>query len=99
LEQSFGQVRFHERRATGRRGALPGLVIHGAVRLQVALATRRHTFTASDLAPCDPHVWRDVRSQIAFRQDARRKQFRFRKDPDAYLSTLESRLLKTSLRS
>ena len=40
LEQSFGQVRFHERRATGRKGALPGLVVHGAVRVQAALASR-----------------------------------------------------------
>jgi len=53
LVQSFGRVRFHERRATGRRGALPGLVVHGAVRLQVALATRMQTFTASDLVPHD----------------------------------------------
>jgi hypothetical protein len=99
LEQSFGCVRFHERRATGRRGALPGLVVHGAVRLQVALATRTQTFTASDLVPHNLQVWREVRSQITFRQEARRKQFRFRKDPDAYLSTLEAQLLKTSLRS
>ena len=99
LEQSFGRVRFHERRATGRRGALPGLVVHGAVRLQAALATQMQTFTADDLAPHDLQAWREVRSQITFRQDARRKQFRFRKDPVAYLSGLEELLLKTSLRS
>ena len=99
LEQSFGRVRFHERRATGRRGALPGLVVHGAVRLQVALATRIQTFTAYDLVPHNLQAWREVRSQITFRQEARRKQFRFRKDPDAYLSILESQLLKISLRS
>lgn len=99
LEQSFGRVRFHERRATGRRGALPGLVVHGAVRLQVALAARMRTFTAQDLAPHDLQAWRSVRSQIAFRQEARCKQFRFRKDPDAYLSALEAQLLQISLRS
>lgn len=99
LEQSFGQVRFHERRATGRRGALPGLVVHGAVRLQAALATRMQTFTADDLAPHDLLAWREVRSQIAFRQEARRKQFRFRKDPVTYLAALEEQLLKSSLRS
>ncbi len=42
LEQAFGQVRSHERRATGRRGAFPGLVVHGAVRLQAALAGGRY---------------------------------------------------------
>lgn len=99
LEQSFGRVRFHERRATGRRGALPGLVVHGAVRLQVALATRIRAFTALDLVPRHLHAWIEVRSQITFRQEARCKQFRFRKDPDAYLSTLEAQLLKTCLRS
>ena len=99
LEQSFGQVRFHERRATGRRGALPGLVVHGAVRLHAALATRMRLFTADDLAPYDLQAWRQVRSQITFRQDARRKQYRFRNDPLAYLSVLEAQLLKESLRS
>src|SRR5947209_1590243 len=66
LEQSFGQVRFHERRATGRKGALPGLVVHGAVRLQAALATHIQAFTVDDLAPHDLQAWRDVRSQIVF---------------------------------
>jgi hypothetical protein len=99
LEQAFGQVRFHERRATGRRGALPGLVVHGAVRLQVTLAARTQTFTADDLLPRDLQVWRSVRSQMTFRQQARCKQFRFRKDPDLYLAHLEAKLLQTSLRS
>ncbi len=99
LEQLFGRVRFHERRATGRRGALPGLVVHGAVRLQAAFATRMQTFTADDLAPHDLQAWREVRSQVAFRQEARCKQFRFRKDPAAYLALLEQLLLKPSLRS
>lgn len=99
LEQSFGSVRFHERRATGRRGALPGLVVHGAVRLQAALATRIRTFTANDLAPHDLQAWREVRSQVAFRQEGRRKQFRFRKDPATYLAQLEDQFLQIGLRS
>src|SRR5436305_6946667 len=98
LEQSFGQVRAHERRATGRRGALPGLVVHGAVRMQAALATRLHPFTSEELAPQDVQAWREVRAQIAYRQEARRKQWRFRKDPATYLATLEAQLLKMSLR-
>jgi hypothetical protein len=99
LEQSFGRVRFHERRATGRRGALPGLVVHGAVRLQAALATRTQTFTAHDLAPSDQEQWYEIRAQIAFRQEGRRKQYRFRKEPVVYLSLLEEQLLQEGLRS
>jgi hypothetical protein len=57
------------------------------------------TFTADDLAPHDLQAWRQVRSQIVFRQEARRKQFRFRKDPLTYLAVLEEQLLKPSLRS
>ena len=99
LEQSFGQVRFHERRATGRKGALPGLVVHGAVRVQAALASRVHIFTAQQLAPHDLQVWRGLRAQVSFRQESRCKQSRFRRDPSAYLAALEAQLLKHCLRS
>src|SRR6266699_591211 len=93
LEQSFGQVRFHERRATGRKGALPGLVVHGAVRVQAALASRLQVFTAQQLAPHDLQAWRDLRAQVSFLQESRCKQSRFRKDPPAYLAALEAQLL------
>src|SRR5205807_3262853 len=33
LEQAFGSHRYHERRATGRKGASPGLVLRGSARL------------------------------------------------------------------
>ncbi len=99
LEQSFGQVRFPERRATGRKGALPGLVVHGAVRVQAALASRLHVFTAQQLAPHDLQAWRHLRAQVSFRQESRCKQSRFRRDPSAYLAALEAQLLKESLRS
>jgi hypothetical protein len=99
LEQAFGQVRFHERRATGRRGALPGLVVHGAVRVQAALASRLHTFTAHELVPHDVPAWRTLRAQVMSRQESRCKQLRFRKDPPAYLAVLEAQFLKMSLRS
>jgi len=99
LEQSFCQVRFHERRATGRKGALPGLVVQGAVRVQAALASRLHVFTAQQLAPYDVQVWRDLRAQVSFRQESRCKQSRFRRDPATYLADLEAKLIKDSLRS
>ena len=93
LEQSFGSVRRSERRATGRRGAVPGLVVNGAVRVQAALATRVKTFTADDLVPHDLQAWRSIRSEVSTRQYARCKQSSFRKDPSAYLADLECRLL------
>jgi hypothetical protein len=93
LEQSFGAVRRAERRATGRRGAVPGLVVNGAVRVQAALATRLKIFTADDLVPHDLQAWCAIRAEVSSRQVCRCKQFRFRKNPSAYLTDLEQRLL------
>lgn len=93
LEQSFGAVRRSERRATGRRGAVPGLVVNGAVRVQAALATRLKIFTVDDLVPRDLQAWRAVRTEVSSRQECRCKQYRFRKNPSAYLTDLEQRLL------
>jgi hypothetical protein len=95
LEQCFGSVRHHERRATGRRGAVPGLVVRGSVRVVAALAARFSCFTAEALRLRDYQLWRQVRKRLAYRQEARRRQFRFRKDPLAYLAQIEARLLQT----
>jgi hypothetical protein len=62
--------------------------------LQAALATHIRLFTVQDLVPHDLQQWRDQRTQISFRQEGRRKQFRFRKDPGAYLALLEEQLVK-----
>ncbi|EFH84917.1 transposase [Ktedonobacter racemifer DSM 44963] len=99
LEQAFGYVRRSERRATGRKGTIPGLVVRGPVCVTAALATRLHLFTDKELVPHDLLAWHHLRKQIASRQQARRQQFRFRKDPTAYLAALEGRLSKMSLRS
>ncbi len=40
LEHLFGSHRYHERRASGRKVASPGLVVSGAVRVLAGLATR-----------------------------------------------------------
>ncbi|GHO63834.1 hypothetical protein KSC_027260 [Ktedonobacter sp. SOSP1-52] len=98
LEQAFGKVRSAERRATGRRGAIPGLVVRGSVRVTTALATRLHLFSGEELVPNDLTRWRQLRSEVSSRQEARCKQLRFRKDPHAYLVALEQRLSKMSLR-
>ncbi len=93
LEHLFGTVRHHERRATGRPGTVPGLVVRGMVRVVAAIATRLHPFTGDELRPRDPQAWAVLRHQVAFREQARRQQFRFRKDPVAYLTSLEARLI------
>lgn len=97
LEQFFGAVRYHERRATGRKGASPGLVVRGAVRVVAAVAARGHTFDETALRPTDLPTWRALRQQLQTRQLARRAQRRFRKDPDAYLTALEDALCRASL--
>ena len=97
LEQCFGSVRYHERRASGRKGAAPGLVVRGQVRLLAAVATRTREVKAEDLRPRDVVAWRDLREELDTRQEARRRQMRFRRDPEAYLRALEQRLLKPCL--
>jgi hypothetical protein len=105
LEHVFGTARHHERRTTGRKAASPALVVRGAVRVVAAVATqqrqqRARPFGESDLRlqrPADLARWRHLRAELAHRQDARRAQRRFRRDPDAYLTALETQLLRPSL--
>lgn len=99
LEQCFGSARYHERRATGRKGAIPGMVVRGAVRVLAAVATHFQCFCVQALQLRDPQAWHDLRDQLSYRQEARRMQFRFRKDPLAYLAVLEEKLLKAVLPS
>ena len=97
LEQYFGSARYHERRATGRKVASPGVVVRGAVRVVASVATRLHHFCAADLQPTDVVRWYTLRDELETRQQSRRAQFRFRRAPDAYLATLEHKLLQLSL--
>lgn len=93
LEQYFGTARHAERRATGRKGASPALVVRGAVRVVAAMATQFQAFSAAELCPADVLAWRTLRQQVTARHDTRRLQARFRRDPATYLATLEERLL------
>jgi hypothetical protein len=95
LEQCFGSVRHHERRATGRRGAVPGLVVRGSVRVVAAVAARFYCFTAEELRLRDYQLWRQIRERLTYREEAQRRQSRFRKNPAAYLAQIEARLLQT----
>jgi hypothetical protein len=97
LEQLFGSHRYHERRATGRKGASPALVLRGSARLVAAMATRQREVTASDLAGADRGEWRRLRAELDERRQRRVDRHRFRRDPDGYLRGLEARLNQPGL--
>jgi hypothetical protein len=94
LEQFFGSYRYHERRSSGRKVACPGTVVRGSVRLVAAVATRLRPIGVADLVPSDQAAWRRLREQLARRQAVRTLGRRFRRDPVAYLRSLEEALIK-----
>ena len=94
LEHCFGIARVHERRATGRRGAIPGVVVRGSVRVMASVASTQQVFSLEDLRPKDYQRWRDLRRQLRQREEACRQQWRFRKNLAAYLAAIEVRLLQ-----
>ena len=94
LEHCFGVARVHERRATGRRGAIAGVVVRGSVRVIAAVVSKKQTFSAEELQPREYQRWRDLRQHLQACEETRRRQFRFRKDPVAYLAALETQLLR-----
>jgi hypothetical protein len=98
-EQYFGSARYHQRRASGRIHASVATVVRGSVRVLASTATRLHLFGEYELRHPNLERWTTLRRALEVRQEARRQQGRFRKDPAAYLATLESRLLKPSLPS
>lgn len=99
LEHCFGSARYHERRASGRKGASPAMVVRGSVRLLAAVATPPEGFDASSIRPIDIERWRALRGSLEKRRESRRAQLRFRRDPEAYLGRLEEQLLKQALPS
>jgi hypothetical protein len=99
LEHCFGQHRFHERRATGRKRGAPNAVLHGSVRLLASAATRLRGFTASELVPHDRERWQKLRQSVRRRFALRAQGRRFRRDPKAYLAQLEAEFLKQTLPS
>ena len=97
LEQFFGSYRYHERRCSGRKVACPGTVVRGSVRLVAAAATRSRPIEACDLIPADLGAWRDLRGSLQRRQQMRTFGRRFRRDPVAYLQSLENSLINQIL--
>ena len=97
LEQAFGSHRYHERRATGRKGASPSLVLRGAAKLVAGLATRHREVSAADLASADRDEWERLRAELEVRRERRVERRRFRQNPDAYLQDLENKLIQSRL--
>ena len=97
LEQAFGRHRYHERRATGRKGASPALVLRGSARLVAGLGTRAGAGAVADLAGADRDEWKRVRAELEERRQRRVERRRFRRDPDSYLNALENQLIQSRL--
>ena len=97
LEQFFGSYRYHERRSSGRKVACPGAVVRGSVRVVASAATRLRRIEAADLAPSEVSAWRDLRESLERRQVVRTMGRRFRRDPVAYLRSLEESLINQAL--
>jgi hypothetical protein len=97
LEQFFGSYRYHERRCSGRKVACPGTVVRGSVRLIAAAATRSRPVGVADLIPSDVAAWRELRRSLGRRQAVRALGRHFRRDPEAYLRSLEDSLINQTL--
>jgi hypothetical protein len=91
LEQLFGSIRYHERRASGRKQVAPMLLLRGQARVLASVSTRLRTYQATDLPPENLARWRSLRNALEGRQETRRQQRRFRRNPQGYLLALEDR--------
>lgn len=99
LEQTFGRVRYHERRASGRKVASPSLVTDGSVRVPASIYTRTAMVTVQMLASVPHARWRARRAELERQHEARRLRCRFRKHPERYLANLEHEVDKLTLLS
>ena len=97
LEQAFGSHRYHERRASGRKGASPALVLRGSVRMVAALTTRQREVPVTELSSADRIAWRRVRAELEQRRQLRVQRRQFRRDPHSYLRALENKLHQSTL--
>jgi hypothetical protein len=96
LEHLFGSVRYHERRASGRKVTAPMFLTRGRVRL-ITAACQQHAFSFTELQPKDLTEWRALRQELAQRQATHALQRRFRQHPAAYLAHAERLLHPESL--
>jgi hypothetical protein len=99
LEQAFGSHRYHDRRASGRKGASPSLVLRGAVKVIAGLVTRAGEVTAEQLSGADRATWRAKRAELDERRKRRIDRRRFRRNPEDYLRDLEDKPNQSPLRT
>ena len=99
LEQAFGSLRYHERRASGRKVASPSLVLSGCFRMASSIFSRTRTVTPDMLATVPHAKWRAARAELEQRRQSRCLRFRFRKDPRRYLAELEAKCDKLNVPS
>ena len=97
LEHLFGSHRYHERRASGRKVASPGLVVRGSVRLVSGVLTRLGEAKADELAPQAVAEWQQLRRDLERRRLIRVQGRRFRRHPQAYLLELEEKIPQSRL--
>jgi hypothetical protein len=98
-EQLFGSHRYHERRASGRKVASPGLVVRGGVRLVSGVMTRLGEVQVEELAPQAVGDWQELRQDLERRRHTRVQGRRFRRNPRAYLRELEEKIPQSRLPS
>lgn len=97
LEHLFGTARYHQRRITGRKAVPPSVVLYGPARLPAMIITPVKSFTAEQLVPTDMGQWYRLRESLEYRHQARVWGYRFRRNPDKYLTNIEEKLIKPSL--
>ena len=67
LEHTFGSHRYHERRASGRRRASPGLVVVGAARAHFELGDAAAAGRGAEIPPGYVNGWQDLRARLESR--------------------------------
>ncbi len=77
LEHLFGSTCYHERRATGRKHASPGLLIEDYVRIVASVASQHYRFRQPDFQPHNLAHWRSLRTQVNGRHEARQRAIPF----------------------
>ncbi len=73
--------------------------MRGSVRVVAAGASRLVSFSAADLRLADVAAWQLLRQTLNYRHEGRRRQLRFRRDPQVYLASLEQSLFRSGLPS
>lgn len=90
LEQFFAHYRIIERRITGHKASAPRTVTRGMVRLESAVVSRERSFSSEALVPRSIDEYYRLRKDLNDREQPRREQLQFRRNPEKYLARLEN---------